>query len=62
MDIVWIIILVLLIYFVTVILISAIRALMTRKKGKGFVKEASSAFKETFCDFFFELLNPFNWL
>lgn len=54
----WIIFLVLLIYFATVILISAIRALMTRRSGKSFVKEA---FKETFWDFFCELLNPFNW-
>ena len=34
MDIVWIIILVPLIYFATVILISAIQAMMTRGKGK----------------------------
>ena len=59
MDAAWIIILVLLIYFTIVILISAIRALITRKSGKDFAKEA---FKETFWDFFFELLNPFNWI
>lgn len=59
MDIVWMIILVLLLYFTTVILISAIRALVTRGKGKSFAKET---FKETFWDFFFELLNPFNWI
>lgn len=57
MDIVWIIVLVLLVYFSTVILISTIRALMT--KGKRFSKET---FKETFWDFFFELVNPFNWI
>ncbi len=54
MDIVWIIVLVLLIYFAIVVSISAIRALLT----KNFAKEA---FKETFWDFFFELINPFNW-
>lgn len=59
MDAAWIIILVLLIYFTIVILISAIRALIARKSGKDFAKDA---FKETFLDFFFELLNPFNWI
>lgn len=59
MSIVWIIVLVLLIYFVTVILISAIRMLITKSKGKSFAKEA---FKETFWDIFCELLNPFNWI
>lgn len=59
MDAVWMIILVLLLYFTTVILISAIRALMAGGKGKSFAKEA---FKETFWDFSFELLNPFNWI
>ncbi|MCR2045765.1 hypothetical protein NSB25_00490 [Acetatifactor muris] len=59
MDIVWIIILVPLIYFATVILISTIQAMMTRGKGKRVAKET---FKETFWHFFFELLNPFNWI
>lgn len=60
MDKVWIIIvLVFLIYFATVILISIIRTLMTKRNRKSFAKET---FKETFGDFFFELLNPFNWL
>ena len=44
----WIIFLVLLIYFATVILISAIRALMTRGNGKGFAKET---FKKTIFGF-----------
>ncbi len=59
MDAAWIIIPVLLIYFTIVILISAIRALITRRNGKDFAKKV---FKETFWDFFFELLNPFNWI
>lgn len=59
MDAAWIILLVLPIYFTIVILISTIRALTTRRKGKDFAKEA---FKETFWDFFFELINPFNWV
>lgn len=59
MDAVWIIVLVLPVYFSAMILISAILALMTRKNEKSFAKEA---LKETFWDFFFELLNPFNWI
>ena len=59
MDAVWIIVLMLLIYFTVVILISTIRALMARRKGEVFAKET---FRETFWDFFFELLNPFNWI
>ena len=55
MDIVWMIVFVLLIYFSTVISISAIRTIMDRRNGKGFVKEA---FKESFWDLFFELLTP----
>ncbi len=54
-----IIVLVFLIYFATVILISVIRTLMTKRNGKSFAKET---FKETFWDIFFELLNPLNWL
>ena len=57
MDIVWIIVLVLLIYFAIVVSISAIRALLTKNR-KNFAKEA---FKETFWDLFLELINPFNW-
>lgn len=59
MSIVWIIVLVLLIYIVTVILISAIRALITKSKVKNIAK---AAFKETFWDIFCEMLNPFNWI
>ena len=59
MDAVWIIVLMLLIYFTVVILISTIRALMARRKGEDFAKET---FRETFWGFFFELLNPFNWI
>ena len=58
MDIVWMIVFVLLIYFSTVISISAIRTIMDRRNGRGIVKEA---FKETCWDLFLELLNPFNW-
>lgn len=56
-DIIWIISLVLLVYFVTAILISAIRTLMTRRNKKSFAKET---FREIFWDFFFEMINPFN--
>ncbi len=59
MDAVWIAGLALLVYFATVILISAIRALMAGRNEKSFVKKT---FKETFWDFFFELINPFNWI
>jgi len=54
----FLIILVALIYFPIVILLSFIRALVARGKGKEYAQEK---FKDIFITFFLEFLNPLNW-
>lgn len=58
MEIFWIIILVLVIYIPLITLISLLRALLSLRKVKTYIKKS---FRDTFLHFFFELLNPLNW-
>ena len=59
MKLILIIACVLIIYIPVIAVISFIRALFGIRKGMAYAKEK---FRDTFLHFFFELLNPFNWL
>lgn len=57
MDFLWIILLVPLIYLPAVAVVALLVALISGRKGN-----RKALFRETFWDFFLEMLNPFNWL
>ena len=56
MDFLWVILLVPLIYIPAVVVIALLVALIAGRKGN-----RTETFKETFWDFFLEMLNPINW-